>query len=440
MRSRLVLMACATIIALSFLGISSRASASERIGVRIAAASLPALNQMTEQNPGIFGGMYRAGGIVYVDYTHAQVHAASGELSRFLARSGSQPGLRLVKRMVPYSLSQLNAVMRRVWTAEPWAREARPLITYWYPDPATDKVLVGVTRITPAVQRAAHAVFGQKVRLFRGQRIVPAEKFTRVNLRTLRFRHITARAKGSARADSSLSSTPSRLTDSVPYFGGDRIVRVFKYNGVGYVGQCTAAFKWTLSSSYYMSTAGHCSYPSGGVGTQWLQGYYDQSTNTINYTGTMGYIAKNIWGQKLGDAALMNRQSYGRYVYTSNTATQPVVAYSGVYKGETGICADGSFTGQNCTGGVAAVNISEPLYEGITGQTFTVEHLDEVVSSNSSRLVQAGDSGGPCYKNESTGVKAVGIISGGNSSGEELFMSDMSWMTSTSGLPGHPTT
>lgn len=379
----------------------------------------------------MFGGVYLVGGTVYVDYAQPQAAAGTVALGRFLRQAGGSreelgprhgPQLRLRVRVVPYSLAQLNKVMNRVWTAGPWAALARPLVTSWYADPVTDRVLIGVTRITPALTQAARAAFGPLARLIHGQRAWLETRLTRLSPHALRMRPLV-----------SASSDPSRLLDSSPYNGGDRIVRTFTYGGNSYVGQCTVAFGWSTGT---MSTAGHCSYPSGGVGTTWLQGYYDSANSTIYYTGTMGQVTKNIFGASEGDAALIGKGSYDAYVYTSNTGFKPVGAYSGVTKGLSGLCADGSFTGENCTGVVAAVNISVSVQVPLTGQTFVVEHLDEVTSS--SKLVQAGDSGGPCYTHVGSDLEARGIISAGNDTGTVMYMSDMTWLTSTGGLGGHP--
>jgi hypothetical protein len=433
MKSRMLALACSAALAGTFfLGVAASspavaASSPLRGGLSVPAGALPALGQLTQQQPALFGGVYQAGGTVYVDYAQSQAAAGTAALSRFLHQadgSRQQLGqqLRVVTRAVPYSLAQLNQVMARVWTARPWAALARPLITSWYADPVTDKVLIGATQITPALRQAARAAFGPLARLTQGQRAYLETNLTRLSPRALRTLRLVA-----------TRTTPTRLLDKSPYFGGDRIVRVFTYKGDTYVDQCTVGFAWSTGT---MSTAGHCSYPSGGVGTKWLQGYYDSSNNTIYYTGTMGDVVKNIFGANVGDAALIGKGSYDSYVYTSSTGYKAVGAYSGATKGEKGLCADGSFTGQNCTGTVGAVNMSVSVKIPLTGQTFVIEHLDEVTSST--RLVQAGDSGGPCYNNVGNDLEARGIISAGTDPGTIMWMSDLTWMTSTSGLGGHP--
>lgn len=171
------------------------------------------------------------------------------------------------------------------------------------------------------------------------------------------------------------------------------------------------------------STAGHCS----PMGTSWLQGYYDTSTRTIKNSGSMGQVAVSKFSNNTVDAAVISGASYAPYVYFGPQAVFGVNGDSAPVKFET-YCSDGSFTGQNCTARVAAVNACLNVADE-TGHTTYICGLAIATSTNSSRLVQPGDSGGPVYDSPTSGI-AKGIISAGNSSGTEVSFTMANLMAS----------
>jgi hypothetical protein len=50
-------------------------------------------------------------------------------------------------------------------SAQPWAKVAGPLLSQWYVDTRADRVMVGLTKITPAARIAARQTFGGAVTL-----------------------------------------------------------------------------------------------------------------------------------------------------------------------------------------------------------------------------------------------------------------------------------
>ncbi|MEV8068747.1 hypothetical protein AB0P32_21870 [Streptomyces sp. NPDC085995] len=156
----------------------------------------------------------------------------------------------------------------------------------------------------------------------------------------------------------------------------------------------------------------------------WRQGYYDDSTQTIHYTGTMGSAYARIWGNGKSDAELLddtgNAYGFWPQVYTTSTALEDVGSVSPVSVGQK-ICADGSFTLQSCYGMVRATNVCENVNDD--GTIVKVCNLD-VADGVGGTLVQPGDSGGPVYTSGNP-HHPLGIISAGSADGLTLDFADM---------------
>jgi hypothetical protein len=299
--------------------------------------------------------------------------------------------------------------MVAVTQRQPWITLAKPILATWGIDPGTDKVLIGLTKITPQITAAARSAFGDEVTLIRQKRPQLA-----IKLMTLPPGYRTAKLslphKASARPEklpalpNQTAPYPSRLTDATPYYGGDRIYRLVSSSGGTLIIQCTVAFTWTTPG---MTSAGHC----GPTGTVWTQGYYDTSNNTLYNSGTMGTVQNTQWGNNRPDAELITKSSWAPYVYTSTQGSAPQGGSNPPYVGQTGVCADGSFTGQNCTGVIGRVGFCTDITDNLTGQVVYVCDLDTATSSNGSTIVQSGDSGGPVYFNDNGTLYAEGVIS-----------------------------
>jgi hypothetical protein len=127
-----------------------------------------------------------------------------------------------------------------------------------------------------------------------------------------------SRSTGKAAA---AATTPTRLLDSVPYAGGDRITSLQTISGKQYAVQCTVSVEVLPSSGGDATlSAGHC----GPTGTLWYQGYY--ANNTVYNTGIMGTTATTQWGNGRIDGELIEGSQYGYYpaIYTTSTELESV--------------------------------------------------------------------------------------------------------------------
>jgi hypothetical protein len=103
---------------------------------------------------------------------------------------------------------------------------------------------------------------------------------------------------------------------------------------------------------------------------------------------------------------------------------EPVSGSGGVAIGGK-YCTGGIVTLQNCSAVVSAIDIC--AYVGTTNQPLTyVCYLDQASSSNSTKIVQPGDSGGPVYTyNSTTDPYATGTICAAGNGGLSGLWSDM---------------
>ena len=326
----------------------------------------------------------------------------------------------MVTETAQYDLETLNRVRDQLTAASSgFAAQAGKNLTVWYSDPLTDRVRVGVTKVTPSLKKSAETEFGDKVTLFQEPRHYSMDRLTKVN-RTPSFQRVATGLKG-GKAARSATATATRLLDSAPYAGGDRIVSQQVINGTNYIVQCTVNFDFAMDSGTpSMGTAGHC----GGTGVSWLQGYLDDSSKTVKYTGTMGAVYTRQWGNNRTDAELLNdagnTHGFWTQVYIDNTTLNDVGSVVPVAVGDRS-CSDGSFTGQNCSGVVSAAEVCENINDD--GTIVKVCNLD--IAKSGTRLVQSGDSGGPVYHENGTTLHPQGIISAGSSNGLELDFADI---------------
>ncbi|MGH3636189.1 MAG: hypothetical protein ACRDTS_19300 [Mycobacterium sp.] len=382
-----------------------------------------ALQRVVSEHPDQFAGMYldSATGAITVNVTGAQASSAAQLAHQFA------PALSLAPRTVRYSQRQLTAAMNAIPKRQPWAALATPSLATWGIDPATDTVRVGLTSVTPQLVDAARAAFGDQATLVRAQRPDLAMKVARLDPG---YRTVTvnpgAKTSTPGAMQPNVAPSPSRLLDTTPYYGGDRIYRLYTDSGgATYVVQCTGGFEWSPAA---MSTAGHC----GPYGTIWSQGYYDTSNSTLYKSGIMGTVFTVQWGNQRIDGELMNNGSWAPWVYTQLQAVDPVLGSQIPSVGET-VCTDGSFTGENCTAKITAtnqcVNVSDP-----TAGTVTVCGLDAATSTNNTMLCQPGDSGGPVYTHArdssgaDLGLVADGLVSacsGGSNPGRDVWFTDI---------------
>ncbi len=344
-------------------------------------------------------------------------------------------------RTVQYSLAQLNSTKARITTQEPWAGLSAKYLTEWYVDPQLDKVVVGVTDVTPPLVSAAAHAFGDQVELVHGYRSRVAG-MRHYKLTNPHIVHVKSLAKPSAHAP--LVATDSRQLDSIPYIGGDDIVSLTPDPadpGEYFVTECTAGYSWatpnsdgTYNQNAAMVTAGHC-FPQG---TNVQQGYVDEAANTVITTGSIGTVYTVQWGNQRPDAELMNGSSYAPSVWRTQTSLAGVDQTASVVEGQE-ICADGGLTGENCSGVVGGVNVCHEVIYDSNGNFYNVCGLDDATSNNGTVMVDPndeGDSGGPVYTLDSSGgLIANGLICSelednpdGTASGKSFTFTDLYYL------------
>jgi hypothetical protein len=152
----------------------------------------------------------------------------------------------------------------------------------------------------------------------------------------------------------------------------------------------------------------------------------------------MGTVFSTQFGNNRIDGELMDKSNWAAYVYTQLQKASPVSGSGIPVIGDT-TCADGSFTGENCTAKISATNTCQSVYDDITNATVYICGLDVATSTNGTRVCQPGDSGGPVYRYTGQGVavNADGIISACtnelNPGGKTVYFTDIVRMLSIFG-------
>jgi hypothetical protein len=337
------------------------------------------LQQAVDANRDIFGGLWANPDTHQVTINVVRTGSDQTSQDRAMAKlrsvgTSADPDLstgpkrwkiRMVTSSKP-SLATLDGVLRKVTTVQPWATHVSGKLVTWGIDPQRQSVRIGVTQLTSTLSSDAQNAFGDLAYLVVQQR----------------------------------PKALSRLLDSQPYWGGDRIVDTAR-------AQCTAGFATTDNSTSHggMLTAGHC----WGLNVTVQQGYVDGGGG-LHTSGNMGKVTKMSFGTN-GDDEFMDSAAVGSstqgYVFYANTSARPVHRVGtnvlGLY-----VCVDGSFTGEVCVGQITQVNFCADYGGGVT-----VCHLVEVKSSIT-QLAQRGDSGGPVYGTDQQGGDyGLGTISAG---------------------------
>lgn len=242
---------------------------------------------------------------------------------------------------------------------------ASPTISQWWVDEASNTVGLGFTKLTPEVEAAARAAYGNAVS----------------------FKEIPRGEQG------------SRFNDTTPFYGGDRL-------SMANSNTCTSGFAITISGTTRMLIAGHCD----TTGAVWIG-----STSTVMGTVVSGTNTNGGW-----DTAIVSG-SYLGTVWDGSVNTTTTHSVQGSWRPNVGtgsICMDGSVTGKNCTGVVEVANGG--ICHKWSDTLITTCHLAQLNSQNATRLMNHGDSGGPVYRigvNSSNDLQAVGICEGMTSDG-----------------------
>jgi hypothetical protein len=270
------------------------------------------------------------------------------------ARAVTAAGIRVTVAKAAHSLSQLNRIDAAIPQSAPFAALGGGLVR-WGPDPASDSVLVGVTRVTPRLLADVRSRYGDTVRVEQA---------------------------------SAATAVSGRFTDTPWFYGGDRITV-----GNGY---CTSGFTMTnLYGTHYAITAGHC----------WATGT-EVTTNGQEF----GVVDFRRWGSDNYDNELIGGVGYSGRMWIGGVNTSTSIGVSGAANSCTGcqVYFNGSVTGQSL-----ATLVGSPfcgtIYDGGTNSYYTACGLQDAVGSNP--ICNPGDSGGPVFAYDGAGrVTAVGII------------------------------
>ncbi|WP_412734350.1 S1 family peptidase [Krasilnikovia sp. MM14-A1259] len=396
----------------------------------VSADDLTALNRIVTSAPHRFAGVAvdEAARTVDVFVPSGEQARAGTDLSTLPTLAPAAPRLTVRLVPVPRSQAELDTVFGQISARQPWASAARGRISAWYVNPRSNKVTVGLSEITDAMRAAARATFGDAVELTRmeqhhsmaGQAVV----------RTGRLRAHSVAALRSA-PEPAAAAAPTRLLDSRPYYGGDRIIRTqANPDGTTSIWWCTGSFTVLSGSTRLMSTAGHC----GPAGTAWQQGYFETGTQTIYVTGPMGTVRAVQWGNNRMDAETLDGGSYwpgAVYGGQLDTTAWGLDGQQAAAVGST-VCSDGSVTRESCAGRISAINACLNLNDNGT----TVRVCNQALAdSTTDVIVQHGDSGGPVLRHPGDPNRAVGlgIISGGSSNGLHLNFTQIQDFSSTFG-------
>jgi hypothetical protein len=264
------------------------------------------------------------------------------------------------------------------------AKASHSVLSEWYPDPLTDKIVIGFTKVTAGERASVSAQFGSTARVIAapvGYSAVGKPTSATTSPRTIR--------------------PNSRTADTYPWYGGDDIT--------GPDGRCTSGFDWSGDS---MTTAGHCG-----------SGLYTNNGAEVGRTFTIQ------WGDSRIDMQRMNGSTYIPYIWAGSggNTPEPVSGSGGVALGGM-YCTGGAVTLQNCTAKVDAIDVCATIISPGNAWTY-VCYLDHAISTNDSAIVQGGDSGGPVYTSNSAaapyGVGTICASTGGNGTTRGGYWSDM---------------
>jgi hypothetical protein len=392
----------------------------------------PAIGQFqafTQSHPERYSGLVvdEQTGTVRVYVPSGGGAAASTDLAHYSGSALAATGrpLKVEIRTAKYSLRQLDQTMAAVDTLQPWAGSVRGTLSIWYVDPASNTVHVGLTKVTPQAVADAEKYFGDRVSVVQKDRMNTLEKVVEVK------REVIDPAPSRSAAAQLAGILPTRLLDSTPYYSGTRI---YRWTDSTHVTLCTTATLVATSVAHQMVTAGHC----GPTNALWYQGYID-STGTLHTSGSMGTVVRVEWGNNRMDAEVIGGGSYWQSAVYGGPNNADISWALGV-NGQTSVavgqsfCADGSTTGEACGAKIYGINTCVNVNEN--GTVYKVCNQAVATATNTTPIVQPGDSGGPVWTLSSNvqRVLMAGIISNGNAAGTNLGFTQMTSFTSAFGV------
>jgi hypothetical protein len=269
---------------------------------------------------------------------------------------------------VRHSLADLRAVQGEILSKHLWAA----YVSAVHVDTAVNAVHVGFSALPTEVARDADALFGDKVQLV-----------------------IEPPAVGATRDN-----------DTYPWWGGDYIYDA--NNGHS----CTAGFPVIRRSNGVrgMLTAGHC--------------FAVNDTIYQHYPNTMGTVRWRSWSNGSIDLGYFDTPNGVQAV--AWTGCQECTAYANINGiGATSVgaiaCSDGYVSAPaDCTVGINWIDGCQ--YVTTFGNTVWTCGLSEGIAADGRTISQAGDSGGPVYRNiGGSFIQAYGSIVGWGSSTDVIF-------------------
>jgi hypothetical protein len=282
-----------------------------------------------------------------------------------------------------HSMRELNVAMDKATNDSSWRSLANRYLAQWYVDAALNAVQIGLTQITPQVERAATRMFGDLARLTISERPVLTDRHDQI--------------------------------DSVPWWGGDGI------KNWDSSASCTGGFPVSRNSdsAQGMLTAGHCFVTGAQIYQPDLAHSCMGKVTTRRNGGTSYYDFEWIDLLSFCSGSYVRGTAQG-HVYRKGPYVRPITGLAHAYVGDQA-CVDGAYTEENCSGFVNNSNLC--FTDSTHGITYC--HMARVNSSNSTVLARLGDSGGPVYLLSGTKTYAQGLISATASSGHTAYITPM---------------
>ncbi|MFF5071459.1 S1 family peptidase [Micromonospora olivasterospora] len=207
-----------------------------------------------------------------------------------------------------------------------------------------------------------------------------------------------------------LSLLASRLNDTSPWNGGGRWE---SWRGLDHRMSCTTGFGVHAGGRSYVLSAGHCATPPDDA----YQGTYGGTFKE------MGPVYDDDWRS---DLLLINAPGwYLIFDGSATTSTTKAVRSWGYWAANELVCQSGMKSGTVCgikqqSSTDLRVSCNAPDSDGDCD--YTIYGLIKSTQVNGSTPAQGGDSGGPVFTLDGTGVRAKGIVSGGG--GTTMYFQD----------------
>nr|WTA65107.1 S1 family peptidase [Micromonospora sp. NBC_00855] len=203
----------------------------------------------------------------------------------------------------------------------------------------------------------------------------------------------------------------SRLDDSPPWNGGGRWEA---WRGLDKRNTCTTGFGVHANGRSYVLSAGHCGTPPDVA---------FQGTNGSSAFDEMGPVYDDDWRS---DLLMINSPGwYKIFDGTSTTSTTKNVTGYGYWAANQLVCQSGRTSGTVCglkqvqSQGLE-VSCNTPDSDGDCG--YVIEGVIRTTQVDGAPAARGGDSGGPVFTLDGSGVRAKGILVGGG--GTSMYFQD----------------